>query len=275
MSAITASLTSLPFAQFKRHSTFYLWYDGIYALLALGGIFVLVRSGWEGVAPEFSPWLLLGLPGALYVMIMAHVFSHNASHGSFPKAVNRVVGELSAALVLTKFASWEIVHRRHHRYSDDPEKDPHPATRGYWRYAFATLINVELQLRQSYYDIYGDTPQTRRYEKFRAALSFGSGVMLGAFFFVVLGPGAFFMLYLPAFIGAALFVIHFNWSGHNAHRDEGPIEPTDLDYGWYWLGNRIFFGIYYHGTHHKLAMVFNPMKAAKKRERREQVRAAA
>lgn len=264
MSAFTASLTSLPFAQFRRIPTFYLWYDSFYAVLALCGSLLLIHSGYEGLMPQFEVWMLALLPVAAYVMIMAHVFIHNASHGNFPKAINRIVGELCGVLVLTKFASWEIVHRRHHRYSDDPERDPHPAERGYWRYAVNTLINVELQLRQEYYDIHGDTPEARRYERWRARLSFVSGACIVLFFFLLFGPGMFFMLYLPAFVGAALFVIHFNWAGHNAHRPDKEIAPADLDYGWFWLGNRIFFGIYYHGTHHKLAMLFNPMKGAKR-----------
>lgn len=264
MSAITASLMSLPFAQFRRSRTFYLWYDSFYAALAICGSLLMIHSGFEGLLPGFELWMLGLLPVAAYVMIMAHVFIHNASHGNFPKAINRVVGELCGVLVLTKFASWEIVHRRHHRYSDDPERDPHPAERGYWRYAIKTLINVELQLRQEYYDNHGDSAETRRYERWRARLSFVSGACIVLFFFLLLGPGGFLMLYLPAFIGAALFVIHFNWAGHNAHRAEHDIAPADLDYGWYWLGNRLFFGIYYHGTHHRLAMLFNPMKGAKR-----------
>ncbi|MEZ4337397.1 MAG: fatty acid desaturase [Sandaracinaceae bacterium] len=263
MSSISASLTTSPFAQFRRHPTFYLWYDSFYAVLGLTGALTLLELDWPGLLTGFELWHLALFPPALYVLIMAHVFAHNASHGNFPKPINRLMGELSGALVLTKFASWEIVHRRHHRYSDDAEKDPHPAERGYWRYAVNTLINVELQLRQEYYDTHGDTPETRRYERWRARLSFVSGVCIILFLFVLLGPSLFFLVYLPAFVGAALFVIHFNWVGHNAHRPEYPIAPADLDYGWYWLGNRIFFGIYFHGTHHKLAMLFNPMKAPK------------
>lgn len=260
MSALT-SLTSLPHAQFRRSPTFYLWYDAVWGALALAGAVAMLGSGWEGVLPGFALWHLALLPVAAYLMIMSHVFTHNASHGAFPKAINRVVGEICGAIVLTKFASWEIVHRRHHRHTDDPEKDPHPAERGYWRFAWNTLFNVERQLRQEYYENHGDTPATHRYERRRALLSFASGLVLGLFWFALLGPSAFFLLYLPAFVGAALFVIHFNWAGHNAHRPEYPITPADLDYGWYWLGNRMFFGIYFHGTHHKLAMLFNPMRA--------------
>lgn len=264
MSAVTASLTSLPFAQFKRSPTFYLWYDSVYAALALAAALAMINGGFTGLLPEIELSLLAWLPVAAYVSIMAHVFIHNASHGNFPKAINRIVGEICGVIVLTKFASWEIVHRRHHRYSDDPERDPHPAERGYWRYAFRTLINVELQLRQAYYDVHGDTPETRRYEEWRARLSFVSGSLILLFWYTLLGPGGFLLLYFPAFVGAALFVIHFNWSGHNAHTPGAKIEPTDLDTGWFWLGNRIFFGIYYHGTHHRLAMLFNPMKAKKR-----------
>lgn len=265
---LQATFRSLPHVQFERSATFYLWYDSFFAVLAIVGSLALWRSGFAGIHPGFDPWLLALLPVAFYVLFMAHVFIHNASHGNFPKPVNRLVGELCGVLVATKFASWQIVHRRHHRYPDDPERDPHPAERGYWRYVAHTLVNVERQLRQEYYDRHGDTPENHTYERWRALLSFGSGATIVLFFFLLLGPGAFFMLYVPAFVGAALFVMHFNWVGHNAHRAGSDIRPTDLDHGWFWLGNRLFFGIYYHGTHHRLSMLFNPMKGARRARRR-------
>lgn len=270
MSAIAASLFSLPWAQYRRVPTFYLWYDGAYAVLALAGIAALLATGYRGPLADLHWWFIPAFPVFLYVLIMAHVFIHNASHGNFPKAINRIVGEICGVMVLTRFASWEIVHRRHHRYSDDPVRDPHPAERRYWPYVVNTLINVERQLQQQYFDIYGDTPETRRYERIRAFVSFASGTLVFVLWFMVLGPWGFFLLFVPASIGAALFVIHFNWSGHNAHTKDGPIEPVNLDSGWYWLGNRIFFGIYYHGNHHKMAMLFNPMKMPVKARAREQ-----
>ena len=107
---------------------------------------------------------------------------------------------------------------------------------------------------------HGSGPAQVRYENFRSIYSFISGTAIAAFWFVLLGPILFFVIYLPAFTLAALFVIHFNWSGHNAHRADQKIEPANLDYGWYWLGNRLFFGIYFHANHHKMARMFNPMK---------------
>lgn len=250
--------SSLPFAQFKRDPHFYVKYDTAHLLIAAAGIGACVALGYH--APTWQPWMHWLVIPAIYVMIMAHVFAHNASHGNFPKAVNRIVGEIVGAMVLTKFASWEIVHRRHHRYTDDATRDPHPAERSYWRYAINTLINVEKQLQQQYFEVHGDTPERRRYERFRSFWSFVTGVSVAALWLTLLGPGLFVFVYLPAFVFAALFVIHFNWAGHNAHVPDAKIEPANLDTGWFWLGNRIFFGIYYHGNHHKMARVFNPMK---------------
>lgn len=259
MNAIVSTLSTLPFAQFKRSPNFYFAYDGLYLVGALAFVTTLHALGWQAPVPSFEWWLPLLLPVATYLVIMAHVFIHNASHGNFPKPINRVVGEICGVVVLTKFASWEIVHRRHHRYSDDPERDPHPAERRYWRYAWQTLINVEKQLQQQYFDLYGDTPETRRHEKLRSLLSFVSGTALLLGWYTLLGAPVFFVLYLPAFVLAALFVIFFNWAGHNAHVPGAKIEPANLDHGVFWILNRIFFGIFYHGNHHKMAMLFNPM----------------
>lgn len=270
MKAITAPYFALPWAQFRRHPTFYLWYDVACSTLCIAAIATMIGTGYEAPFDDFAWWHFALLPVALYVLIMAHVFIHNASHGNFPKAINRIVGEICGLMVITRFASWEIVHRRHHRYSDDPKRDPHPAQRGYWRYALDTIVNVELQLRQQYYDVYGDTPETRRYERWRGRLSFVTGLLLILTWYLLVGESGFFLFMVPGSVGAGLFVIHFNWCGHNAHRNEGKIEPTNLDYGWYWLGNRIFFGIYYHGNHHKMAMLFNPMKMPAKRPKQEE-----
>jgi stearoyl-CoA desaturase (delta-9 desaturase) len=256
---IASSLISLPFAQFRRYPTFYFFYDTWYLVAATALVLTLRALGYQAPVREFAWWHLLFLPLAAYLVIMAHVLIHNASHGNFPKAINRLVGEICGVIVLTKFASWEIVHRRHHRYSDDPERDPHPAGRNYWRYVVFTLVNVERQLRRQYFEIHGDTPESRRYERWRSRLSFTSGAMILWAWYTLLGPPLFVELYLPAFLLAALFVIFFNWAGHNAHTADGKIEPVNLDHGIFWVLNRIFFGIFYHANHHRMAMLFNPM----------------
>jgi stearoyl-CoA desaturase (delta-9 desaturase) len=256
---VTAILTSLPFAQFHRHPRFYFVYDSVFLLGAAAFVAALSALGYRPAVRQFSWPLLALLPVVTYFMILAHVFIHNASHRNFPRAVNRIVGEVCGVIVVTKFASWEIVHRRHHRHSDDPALDPHPATRDYWAYAMATLVNVEKQLQQQYFEVHGDTPAARTYERWRSRLSFVSGAMLFLAWYALLGAPIFIELFAPAFVFAALFVIFFNWAGHNAHLSEGAIEPTNIDTGIFWILNRMFFGIFYHGNHHKTPSLFNPM----------------
>ncbi len=272
MSASNSWWTTLPYAQFKRDPHFYVKHDTVFLVLALGGIAALHLSGYTPSSEWLAPWHLALFPIVLYLTIMSHVFAHCASHGAWGRdtagrVVNRIAGELCGAWVLTKFASWEIVHRRHHRYSDDAARDPHPAERGYWRYALNTFINVEKQLQQEYFDVHGDTPERRRYERFRSVYSFVSAAVLALFWEQLVGLPLFLEVVGPSWVLAALFVIHFNWVGHNAHTREGAIEPTNLDHGWFWLGNRMFFGIYFHGNHHRMTVVFNPMKVPDQRPR--------
>jgi stearoyl-CoA desaturase (delta-9 desaturase) len=273
VSASQSWWTTLPYAQFKRDPHFYVKHDTVFLVLAIAGIAALNLAGWSPPR-AFALWHFALFPIVLYLTILAHAFSHCASHGAWGrstagKVLNRIVGELCGAYVLTKFASWEIVHRRHHRYSDDAARDPHPAERGYWSYAKNTLINVEKQLQQEYFDVHGDTPERRRYEKFRSVYSFVSGVVLAMFWEQLFGLPLFVELVAPCWVLAGLFVIHFNWVGHNAHTRDGAIEPTDLDHGWFWIGNRMFFGIYFHGSHHRMAMVFNPMNVPARTGREE------
>lgn len=269
MSSLPALLTALPHVQLRRDRRFYLRYDGLYAALcvALFCAWPLAHRGPLFGAPSFAQWAL-AFPLLCHALILAHAWIHNATHGNFPRAINRAVGELLGAAVITRFASWEIVHQRHHRYSDDPARDPHPVQRGYWRYALFTVVRVEQQLQQCFFDLHGDTPANRAFERRRAWVSYLSNVALLALWFRVLGPWVFGALFVPANVVAALHVIHFNWASHNAASEAGDYGPVNLDRGYFWLGNRIWHGIYFHANHHRRTNAFNPMRAGEPGARR-------
>lgn len=259
MAATLSVLSSLPNTQLRRNRYFYLLYDGFYAAACIATLILLARVHPE---PFLAPpaWALaVAFPVACHLLILAHAWIHNATHNNFPRPINRLVGEILGAIVITRFASWEIVHQRHHRYSDDRVKDPHPVQPSYWRYVLFTIINVEKQLQQVYFDLYGDTPENRAFERKRAWVSYLSNVVLLAVWYRVLGPLAFFAVFVPANLIAALHVIHFNWSTHNGFSPTEDFHPVNLDHGYYWVGNRIWHGIYFHANHHRKANVFNPM----------------
>lgn len=267
MSTILASLTSLPYTSFRKNRHFYLLYDGFFLVTGLVLAFVIHASGWRGLTATWNWQLLLLLPLACHLQILCSVWIHNATHNNFPRSINRLVGELCGVVVLTKFASWEIIHQRHHKYSDDHDDDPHPILpdqASYWKFLVRSVVGVEQQLQRMYYEMYGGkTPQNVRYQFYRAILSFSTSfVLLPYLWAMVLGLPAFTMLFLPSALIGFFHLMHFNWSTHNPWNAEADFRPVNLDSGFYKIGNRIWHGIYFHGNHHKKASLFNPMKMA-------------
>jgi fatty acid desaturase len=258
---------SLPFAQLRKNRYFYMYYDAAYALGAAVAIGAMVALGHYGLYGEgnllgaFQWWHLAFFPLITYCIILCHVFAHVCTHQSLPKPWNRIVGELCGLVVLTRFASWEVVHQRHHRYSDNTEKDPHPCLPSYLRHFWLTISNVERQLQQTFFDLYGDTPENHAYEKRRAYVSYATNILVISAFFLFLGPIAFFVFFAPASILAAFHLVHFNWSTHNAQSPTADYHPVNLNHGYFKLGNKLFFGIYMHANHHKWPNVLNPAYA--------------
>ncbi len=256
------ALRSHPIHQLRRNPRFYAYYDGFYTALCL---VALVVMGLTQLRPLFGapqPFWLLLFPALVFGLIWSHLVIHTCTHGSLPVWVNRLVGEVLGVLVLVRFASWDIVHLRHHRYSDDRVRDPHPNYHGYWHTVMNSIVQTEQQLFQEYFDTWGDTPQSRRYEKRRAWVSYLTNIVLLATWARFLGPWFTFMVFLPANVLAALFVIHFNWSTHNGERgmQDPDFEPVNLNSGYYWIGNKLFAGIYMHANHHRRPHAFNPAR---------------
>lgn len=267
MPAIAARLTSLPHTQFRKNRHFYLWYDGAYAVAAIAAIVALTSLGWAGLSQTYDPWLLLWFPLACHLQILCSVYIHNATHSNFPKAINRLVGELCGLVVLTRFASWEIIHQRHHTYSDNSEHDPHPlhhATKGYFAYLKGSIVGVERQLQAMYFERFGgDGKQNARYQRLRAVLSFTTSfVLLPVFWAQLLGLPVFLMLFVPASLVGFFHLIHFNWATHNPKSPTEDFRPVNLNAGFFWLGNLLWHGIYMHGNHHKNVSLFDPGRLA-------------
>lgn len=279
MSALAHRLTSQPSVLYRKERFFYMVYDLPYLAAFVGVVAALHLIEWPGfipaVVPAWRPWMWAILPLTFYVHVLMNVVVHNCCHGNLPRPINRIVGEIFGVLVLTRYASWEIIHQRHHRFSDDPEKDPHHVLPNFWFFLAKTmLINVETQLQQIHYDQFGDTPSHRRYEVVRAVVSFGTMAVLIYGFYLLLGFDLFFRIFVPTQALGWLVVAHFNWATHNAHDPGGDYKPVNLDHGLYWLGNRVWFGLYMHGNHHKRANVFNPLRMEQVMARRAAARDA-
>lgn len=274
MTVISASFRSQPSFQFRRLRTFYLLYDGFYLVLLTALCALMLGTNFTGLVPEFQWWMVPVIPLAMYVAIMCHVFIHNCTHQNFPRSINRLVGEICGLVVLTRYASWEIIHRRHHKYADDLERDPHPVLPSYWKFVWNSMLNVERQLQQQFYEFHGDTPQNRAFEKRRAYTSYFTNVMLMAAWYLLLGPAGFLLWFVPANIAGFLHVNHFNWVTHNAKNPEEGFHPVNLNHGIYKLGNLLFCGIYFHRNHHEYSGLFNPKHLDKVKAKKARLRAS-
>ena len=250
---------SLPSAGFLRDPWYCIkyelgWIAGMSAVAAL-----LWTSGWGGIPMQWSWWVALLLIPGCYIVICSHLLVHNATHKSFPPAINRLAGEFFGVIAGTRFAPWEILHRRHHLFSDHPEKDPHPVQRSYWKFLIAEVTNLEINMHEQYYELWGDTPAHRRRRAFKTVLNGTAGVILFGCWYLLLGPVIFFGVFLPASVIGVLHVTHFNWFTHNASVSDD-FKPVNNDHGIWWIGNRIWFGIYMHANHHAYPSAFNPLK---------------
>ena len=256
------SLKQHPFQQFKKNRRFYLRYDAFYLVVSAIAAVAMLALRFRGVFYGFDwkPWhFVFGMPAVLYFLICCHLWIHNATHGNFPRWVNRIIGEVLGVLVFVRYASWDIVHMRHHRYSDDDVKDPHPTYPSYLKSFLTSIIYVERQLQQQYCDVWGDNEENRRYEAFRAKVSYGTNIVLAVAWYLFLGPVGFFAFFLPLNLCAAAFVAHFNWATHNGGAGHD-FRPVNLNHGYFWLGNKLFTGIYFHANHHKRPHLFNPAR---------------
>jgi stearoyl-CoA desaturase (delta-9 desaturase) len=255
-------LKTHPIQQFRKNPSFYAMYDGFYLLLSASSIVVMWATGFRPLFGAPQAWWALVVPPLLFGLIWSHLVIHTCTHGSLPVSVNRLVGEILGVIVLVRFASWDIVHLRHHRFSDDRIRDPHPNFPSYWKTVGNSVIQTEQQLFQEYFDTWGDNAQNRQRERLRAYVSYGTNVVLLAAWAYFLGPWFTALVFLPTNVLAALFVIHFNWSTHNGELGlvDADFHPVNLDAGYYWIGNRVFNGIYMHKNHHLRPYLFNPAR---------------
>ncbi len=258
MTAIRSRLALLPYCQFRKNRYFYPMYDGFFLAATVVLLAFMQLAGWQSPVQHWS-WSLLGfLPLVAYAQILCSVFIHVCTHKSLPNTINRLVGEFCGVVVLTRFASWEIIHQRHHQYSDDLERDPHPVLPGYFAFMFQTIAGVETQLQRIFFELHGGkTEKNLRFEKNRARLSYFTSLLLIFAWYRVLGPVIFVELFVPASIMGFFHLVHFNWSTHNAAAAKD-FQPVNLNQGWFRLGNKVFLGIYMHKNHHDRPSVLNP-----------------
>lgn len=92
-------------------------------------LLVAVLAAWVGAGVAGATARLCA-PAAVAVAAAAAFASftvmHDAAHGTIARLrwVNAVAGHLSASILLVRFVAFRQIHRRHHRFTGDPARDP-------------------------------------------------------------------------------------------------------------------------------------------------------
>ena len=208
----------------------------------------------------YSPWQWALVPLGIYWGGVSAVFINNATHGSFrPRWLNWWAGNLAGLHQLWGFTGWKLIHLIHHHYSDDVNHDPHPPkNHTFWQFARIMFVYSSQKISERYREHFGDTPKTRRVQSVGVKILMAMMAMNLLFWFLLLGPAGFVFFYIPSYVANHLLFVDINYTAHPKDESGNTSAANLNDTLYYKLANLMWFGIYFHGNHHRKPLLFNP-----------------
>jgi fatty acid desaturase len=224
---------------------------------------------------QFAWWHLALIPLGVYIGGVSAVFIHNATHHSFPKMwLNELCGHLAGLHQLWGYMGWKLIHLVHHQYSDNKDMDPHPPKdRTFWQFARVMFLESSGKISERYREHYGMNKTTKILHTGVLIVFTALAATNLLFWYLLLGPTGFLFFYIPSYISNHLLFVDVNYAAHP--KDEnGETAAANLDNTLYYkIANACWFGIYYHGNHHRKPTLFNPkyMPVIQRKTRTEEV----
>jgi len=206
-------------------------------------------------------WHLLLIPLGIYAGGISAVWIHNATHGSFAnRHVNALCGYIAGIHQMWGFMGWKFIHLLHHMYSDNVEHDTHPP-KGltFWQFGKRMFVYSSACVSKRYREHWGDTPATQFLQRANLTVFFAMAATNLLFWYLLLGPAGFLFFYVPSYIANHLIFIDINYTAHPADPATGETAAANLNHNAYYkIANALWFGIYFHGNHHRKPLLFNP-----------------
>lgn len=205
-----------------------------------------------------SPWLAFLACSVL--TYMSYTPLHEAAHGNIHgrndnlKWLNDLCGYLVAPIIAIPYASHRIEHFTHHRYTNQPDKDPDFVVSGMRRGPIGVITTGLrfLWVQNSFFAKHGwasASVKERAIYGMELALSIGWRV---AYLTLVDQPGAVYVVMLGYFTGGLFTAYWFAYRPHHPYDNteryrntNSLIMPTWMKpVEWFWLGQNL------HSIHH-------------------------
>ena len=217
------------------------------------GLFTSTYCVFQELIPT---WLAIAL-NTLFTY-QAFTVIHDATHNSLSlnKSINNTLGRM-AMFILSPVLSFRVmryVHMQHHRFANDPVKDPDHwvATGAPWTFPFRWLV---LDLSYPFYYLNNGVWKSRPKSELQSQLI---TMTIGILTFVAIYQAGFIMdalllWLLPARIAIFFLAMAFDFLPHYPHAasaQENQYQASNNRVGFEWLLTPLLLGQNYHLVHH-------------------------
>ncbi|AMQ90678.1 fatty acid desaturase family protein [Marinobacter sp. LQ44] len=255
---MTEDLTTLnkqAIAAAKKHMGEVAWPTVALTFATVGAFALTLALFAAGLLPAWAATLLIGAL-TYFSYTPLHEAVHNNIHGEHDQLtwLNHLCGYLVAPLIAVPYQSHRLEHFTHHRYTNQPDKDPDFLISGMGRGPFSALLTVLrfLWVQNTFFARQHWGNASRRE---RAIYSIELMVSIGwraVFLALVSQSGAAVVVLLGYLIGGAFTAYWFAYRPHLPYKEpkryrntNSLIMPTAMKpLEWFWLGQNL------HSIHH-------------------------
>ena len=255
MSADLAKLNKQAIAVAKQHMGYVAWPTVLMVVVVLTGFITNLTLFALGILPAWAALLILAA-----FTYMSYTPLHEAAHGNIHgkqddlEWLNRLCGFLVAPLIAVPYASHRLEHFTHHRYTNQPDKDPDYMISGIGKGAFGALVTVFkfLWVQNTFFVKHGWDSAT-----IKERLTYCIEVLVSiswrvAFVLLVDQPGDITVLLVGYLMGGLFTAYWFAYRPHIPYQEQqryrttnSLIMPTWMKpLEWFWFGQNL------HSVHH-------------------------
>lgn len=231
------------------------WLTVALALSVLAGTAALLWAYAAGLLP-----LWLAMPAYAVLTYVSYTPLHEAAHGNIHgrherlRWLNELCGYLMAPLIMIPYSTHRVEHFTHHRYTNQPERDPDfmisGAREGFVAFVVQGLRFLWMQNTFLFRDYWANAPLRER-AVYWMEVSFSLGWRV-AFVLMVARSGDVALLAVGYVVGAFFTVYWFAYRPHHPYENAARYRNTSSmilpawlkPLEWFWLGQNL------HSIHH-------------------------